>query len=214
MEVALWAMKAARVGLPQLIEWPAAWAQIKVLQIAGEINSDHFKPVFTVTQQAVSKETNIKQQNIEDCLQQKYNSTVLKNYLEYTCTFLECALHIQHKPSDYSLTGETSQKTWVAWNGLVLTLLLLHHHCHEKHHWLLLFAVRFHIKLGGCPTVGKISELLVPQHLSLSLFLNNLVMGNLLKETSGNVNTHIDSGLAFCHLWQAKGSFAQPQKQS
>jgi len=73
---------------------------------------------------------------------------------------------------------------------------------------------RFHIKLAKCLTVGKISELPVPQHLSLSLLLNNLVMGNLLKETSRNLNTHIDSGLAFCHLRQAKGLFAQPQEQS
>ena len=77
-----------------------------------------------------------------------------------------------------------------------------------------MFAIRFHIKLGKCLTVGKISELLVRQHLSLSLFLNKFVMGNLLKETSRNLNTHIDSGLAFCHLCQTKGSFAQPQEQS
>lgn len=50
MEVALWAMKAACVGLPQFTEWPAARAQIKVLQIAGEINLACFEPVFTVTQ--------------------------------------------------------------------------------------------------------------------------------------------------------------------
>lgn len=78
--------------------------------MAGGINLSHFKPVLTVTQQAVSKETNVKQQNMEDCLQQKYNSTVLKNYSKYRRTFLEHALHTQHKPSDYSRTGETLQK--------------------------------------------------------------------------------------------------------
>lgn len=57
-------MEVAPVGLPQLTEWPAVYAQIKVLQIAGEINLAHVKPVFTVTQQAVSKNTNTEQQNM------------------------------------------------------------------------------------------------------------------------------------------------------
>lgn len=65
-----------------------------------------------------------------------------------------------------------------------------------------MFVVRFHVKLGKCLTAGKNPELLVPQHVSLSLFPNNLVMGSLLKETSRNLNMHIDSGLA------------QPQEQS
>lgn len=37
-------------------------------------------------------------------------------------------------------------KGWVAWNWLVLTLVLLHHHCHTKHHWLLMFAIRYQIR--------------------------------------------------------------------
>lgn len=46
------------------------------------------------------------------------------------------------------------------------------------------------------------------------LFLNNLVIGNFLTETSRKLNMHIDSGLACCHLCQAEGVFAQPQEQS
>lgn len=78
MEVALWAMRAARVGPT---EWPAARAQIKLLQIAREINLAYFKPSFTVTQQTLSKESNVELQNLEECLQQKHNSTVLEIYL-------------------------------------------------------------------------------------------------------------------------------------
>lgn len=37
-------------------------------------------------------------------------------------------------------------KGWVAWNGLVLTLVLPYHHCHIKHHWLLMSAIRYQIR--------------------------------------------------------------------